>query len=330
MHHFASFVESAKPQLLIAEASDFNPAALELLRATFAVELADCTRQELLNICGDYQVIWVRLRHNIDREVFARAPGLRCVVTNTTGLNHLDLVAAAERGIRIVSLRGETDFLKEIRGTAELTLALTLALLRKLPQASAHVNAGGWNRDQFRGREIHGKTVGIVGYGRLGRITASYFAALGALVLACGPDLRSSEVEPGVTVVSMAELLERSEIVSLHANLTAASAGFFAAAAFQRMKPASYFINTARGELVDEAALLAALEQEKIAGAALDVLAGESSSGMAHHPLVRYAGQHDNLLLTPHIGGNTWESRMKTELFLAGQLTELWPQFSKN
>jgi len=172
--------------------------------------------------------------------------------------------------------------------------------------------------------------VGIVGYGRLGRIAARYIAAFGARVLACGPELKQSEIEPGVTVVAFEKLLELSDIVSLHANLTAANAGFFNAAALARMKPTSFFINTARGELVEEAALLAALETGKLAGAALDVLADESAAGMEDHPLVRYAREHENLLITPHIGGNTWESREKTELFLARKLLAIWPELTKS
>jgi D-3-phosphoglycerate dehydrogenase len=308
-----------RPTLLIAESQGFDPAALARLREFFDVQASDLQRAELLEALrgGNFTGLWVRLRTQIDAEVLNAAPGLQFVATNTTGLTHLELTELERRGIAVLSLRGETDFLSEIRATAEHTIGLLLALLRKIPDAHQHVLAGGWNRELFAGRELHRKTAGIIGYGRLGRIVARYLTAFGMQVLAVSPQLQQSDCEAGVRAVSLETLLGEAQIVSLHANYTPDNARMLGAAQFQRMQPGSYFINTARGELVDETALLAALESGHLAGAALDVLDGEHSTGMGENKLVAYAQTHRNLLLTPHVGGNTPESLAKTEQFLA-------------
>ncbi|MGC4002981.1 MAG: NAD(P)-dependent oxidoreductase [Pirellulales bacterium] len=147
-----------------------------------------------------------------------------------------------------------------------------------------------------------------------------YLNAFDMQVLATGPGLRQTDCEPGVTAVNDAELYARSEIVTLHADLRPENRRMIAATQFASMKPGTVFVNTARGELVDEVALLAALRSGRLTGAALDVLCDERSTGMGDHPLVQYARTHENLLLTPHLGGNTPESAAKTERFLAEKL----------
>lgn len=282
--------------------------------------MADLDRSGLLAAVREVDVLWVRLRNRIDAEIMAAGHRLKAIVTPATGLNHIDLEQARCRGIRVLSLRGETDFLMGVRATAEHTLALILALLRHVPRATAHVHDGGWNRDLFKGRELHGKTVGIVGYGRLGRIVARYLKAFDTRVLAADPHIDRRAVEPGITLVPFTQLLREADLVTLHVNLSDATQRFFGREQFALMKPGSWFINTSRGELVDESALLEALGSERLAGAALDVLCHEDSGGMQAHPLVDYAREHDHLMITPHIGGCTIESMEKTELFLATKL----------
>ncbi|HEU4629848.1 MAG TPA: NAD(P)-dependent oxidoreductase, partial [Gemmatimonadaceae bacterium] len=164
----------SRPHVLVAESAGFSPRAAALLRDAGELTLADLDRDDLLRAAGDADVLWVRLRHRIDAEVLHAAPRLRMLVTPTTGLNHVDLAAARARDVDVLSLRGEVAFLRDVRATAEHTIALILALLRRLPAAAAHAAAGGWERDRFRGHELYGRTVGVVGYGRLGRIVARY------------------------------------------------------------------------------------------------------------------------------------------------------------
>ncbi len=304
-----------RPRVLIAEGQGFSEAALGILQGAAEVTLGDLDRSGLLRAVPEADALWVRLRHRVDGEVLAAGARLRVLVTATTGLNHIDLEAAGGRGVRVLSLCGETDFLREVRATAEHTVGLLLALLRQTPAAVEHVREGGWNRDLFRGREVAGKTVGIVGYGRLGRMVGEYLRAMEATVVAADPGVEGT--------LPLEELLRVADVVSLHARLTAETQGFFGRKEFGAMKPGAWFLNTARGELVDEAALLEALESGRLVGAALDVLAGEEAGGMGQHPLVRYARKRRNLLITPHLGGGTTESMEKTERFLAEKLVAL-------
>jgi len=304
-----------RPHLLISESHGFPPAALARLRQVADVTAADLDRSALEREIGGADILWVRLRHRIDDALLARAPRLKVIASPTTGLTHIDLEAAERRGIRILCLRGEADFLKDIRATAEHTIGLILSLIRHIPAAAAHVVEGGWDRDRFQGVELYGKTVAVVGYGRLGRIVARYLQAFDCRVVAVDPKPSGTEVE----FRSLDEALRAADIVTLHVNLTPESRQFFGANQFASMRIGSYFINTSRGELVDEAALLVALRSGHLAGAALDVLCDEHSEGMASHPLVRFAETHSNLILTPHIGGCAVEAMQKTELFLAEQ-----------
>lgn len=306
--------------ILVAESEGFSRRAAALLGQVGHVVFADLDRPSLLSAVAAADILWVRLRHRIDAEVMAAAPRLKVLVTPTTGLNHIDLQEAAGRGIRVLSLRGEVDFLQDIRATAEHTVALIFALLRHLPAALTHVRDGGWDRDRFKGCELHQKTIGVLGYGRLGRIVARYVQAFDTDVLTCDPYVEAHALEPGVTLVPLSQLLRESDLVTLHVNLCDATSQFFGHEQFAAMKPGAWFVNTSRGELVDEAALLQALRSGQLAGAAVDVLCDEHSTGMGEHPLVVYARTHPDLLITPHIGGCTVESMAKTEVFLAERL----------
>lgn len=311
-----------RPHLLIAESRNFPPDALARLREVAHVTAADLDRAALEREIAGTDVLWVRLRHNIDESLLARAPRLRVLATPTTGLTHVDLEALARRDVRLLCLRGETDFLNEIRATAEHTIGLLLALLRRIPAAAAHVVEGGWNRDLFLGSELYGKTVAVIGYGRLGRIVARYLNAFDCRVLAVDPKYPTGAAE-NVCFLALEEALAQADIVTLHVNLTPDSRQFFGANEFQAMRTGTYFLNTSRGELVDELALLAALRSGRLAGAALDVLCEEDSTGMELHPLVQYAIAHPELLITPHIGGCAAEAMQKTEVFLSDRLLSL-------
>jgi D-3-phosphoglycerate dehydrogenase / 2-oxoglutarate reductase len=302
--------------ILVAECRSFPAEAVRMLGEAGNVRLADLNRGEMANCLADVDVLWVRLRNQIDEALLDAAPRLKVIASPTTGLTHIDLAAVRRRGIRVVSLQGERDFLEDVRATAEHTIALMLALLRSIPAAVAHVQGGGWNRDLFRGHELYRKTVGIVGYGRLGRIVARYLEAFDARLLLTDPLLGESSVPLNV-------LLDGSDIVTLHVNCTPDNRHFFSRDCFARMRPGSWFINTSRGELVDEAALLAALRAGRLAGAAIDVLDQEGCHEGAVPEVVRYARTHGNLIATPHIGGCTYESMEKTEMFLARKLVNV-------
>jgi len=289
-----------------------------------SVVLADLDRDGLLAAVPEADVLWIRLRHQIDAEVLAVARRLKVIASPTTGLDHVDVEEAERRGIRLLSLHGEREFLKHIHATAEHTVGLILALVRDLPGAIVHVRAGGWNRDLFRGTQLYGKTAGVVGYGRLGGIAADYLKAFGMRMLVSDPSAEVASLAPGLNLVPLSDLLREADIVTLHVDLRKETRGFFGRREFAAMKEGSWLINTSRGELVDETALLEALCSGRLAGAAVDVLSGERSTGMGSHPLVVYACTHDNLIITPHIGGCTAESMEASEVFLAGKLRDMF------
>jgi D-3-phosphoglycerate dehydrogenase / 2-oxoglutarate reductase len=308
------------PNILVAESTGFSKNAAERLRAHGHLVMADLDRRLLLTSVPDAHVLWVRLKHRIDREVMEAAPNLRAVATPTTGLNHIDLAEARRRNIQVISLQGATEFLQNVYATAEHTVALILALLRHVPGARDHVIDGDWNRDLFIGRELHGKRAGVIGCGRVGRMVAGYLRSFGMRVMVTDVQNVDRVVSSEIELVSLTHLLYTSDIVTLHIPLSERTRGFFGEAEFARMKPGSWFINTARGELVDEDALIRALCDRRLAGAALDVLCDENSLGMNDNSVVQYARDHDNVLITPHIAGCTSESREKTERFLATQV----------
>lgn len=311
-----------RPRLLVAESRGFPAGARALLARVAELELADLDRPGLLAAVGEVEVLWVRLRHRIDREVLGAAGRLEVLATPTTGLTHVDLGEAAARGVEVLSLRGELELLRDIRATAEHTVGLMLALLRHLPEAVSHVRGGGWNRDQFRGGELFRRTVGVVGHGRLGRIVSRYLLAFGSRVLTTDPAVGPERVEAGAEWVELPELLAASDIVTVHVDHRPETENLIDGVALRLMRPGALLVNTSRGELVDEEALLGALADGRLGGAAVDVLRGEDSAGMAHHPLVRWLREHRNLIVTPHIGGSTTESLERVELHLASRLAE--------
>ena len=307
-------------KILNIEPRDFSEKARAQLRQLGELTEIEGGREDLLRLLPEFDVLIVRLAHRIDREVIAAATRLKTIVTATTGLNHIDLKAAEEHNIEVLSLKGETSFLDNITATAELTWGL-LSLIRKIPQAHQHVLSGGWERDIFKGNELRNKTLGIVGYGRLGKMVAKYGEAFSMKIMAVDPYIKS--VPDWIQLVSLEQLLTQSDIVTLHVNLNEETRGFFGQKQFQYIKNNTIFINTSRGELVDEKALLEALESGKISGAGLDVLTGETSGNpewLERHMLWNYAKNNNNVIFTPHIGGATKESMEETELFMVKKL----------
>jgi D-3-phosphoglycerate dehydrogenase len=245
---------------------------------------------------------------------------LKAIVTATTGLDHIDVCYARSKGIAILSLRGETDFLRTVSATAEHTWALLLALLRRIPHAFAAVQRGEWHRDAWRGHELDGKRLGLVGLGRVGQKVARYGLTFGMDVAAYDP-YAVEWVEGVECFPELAELLGRSDVLSLHVPLNNETTGLLGTHELAMLPTGSVLINTSRGAVVDEAALVQALQNKNLAGAALDVITHEREpDGHRLSPLLAYACTYTNLIITPHIAGATHESMAKTEVFMARKL----------
>jgi D-3-phosphoglycerate dehydrogenase len=254
-----------------------------------------------------FDVYFASLHVRLDADALRAAQRLRVIATPSTGLDHVDLKAAGERGIAVLSLKDDTAFLERITATAELAWALLLAVVRRLPWAFAAAREGRWARDEFRGQQLSGKTLGILGYGRLGRMVARFGLAFGMRVIAC--DIRDVRPDDGVTMVDRDELLRESDVLSVHVHLTEDNRRLLDAEAFARMRRGAVLINTSRGGVIDEATLVEALRSGRLGGAGVDVVDGEWDENLRSHPLIRYANEHDNLVITPHVGGVTHESQ---------------------
>ena len=321
--------DSKQWRILNAEPKGYSQEARRLLRKWGRLEEKEMSRAELLRELDEVDVLIIRLAHQVDREVIEAGNRLKVIVTATTGLDHIDIEFAESRGITVLSLRGETEFLKGVSATAEHTWALLLGLIRRIVPSSMAAARGQWDRDTFRGHELDGKYLGIVGLGRIGVKVARYGEAFGMTVGAYDPFVR--QWLSGVRQTpSLTALLERSDILSLHVPLTEENRGMIGAPELAQLPAGALLINTSRGQLIDEVALTNALEQGHLAGAALDVIAQERDvAKMKTNPCLAYAARHDNLLITPHIGGATYESMAKTEVFMAHKLTNFYKTYNK-
>jgi D-3-phosphoglycerate dehydrogenase len=193
--------------------------------------------------------------------------------------------------------------------------------MRRLPWAVRAAHSGIWARDAFRGHQLSGKTLGIIGYGRLGRMVAEYGKAFRMRVLATSHSESASDY---VELMPLDDLIAESDVIAIHVPLNADTRKMIGPKQFDWMKPGAILLNTSRGAIVDEAALLTALECNAIAGAGLDVIEGEWREDLANHALINYAAEHQNLVISPHIGGATFESqRMVYDLTVRKILTFL-------
>jgi D-3-phosphoglycerate dehydrogenase len=265
-------------------------------------------------------VLIVRLKYLLDRKFLAQAPKLKIISTATTGLDHIDLNCAQERNITVLSLRGETQFLLTVTATAEHTWGLLLALLRHIPQAHQAVVAGDWDRTRFFGRELQGRTLGIIGLGRIGQMVARYGLAFRMNVMACDP-FQKEWIDGVMRAASLNEMLPDADVLSVHVPLSKETTHLVGRAEFAALKRGAVVLNTSRGAIFDEAALIESLESGHLGGAALDVIHDEySSENNLRERLLNYARTHENLLITPHLGGATHDSLEKVEIFMAEKL----------
>jgi D-3-phosphoglycerate dehydrogenase len=308
-------------KILVAEKSSFSVRGLETLSQIGSLDALDLNQAKLLQTARNYTVLVVRLGLLVNEDVLRASPGLMVIGTPTTGIDHIDLETAETLGIAVLSLKGERAFLDHVYATAEHTIALLLCLIRRIPAAFESVKNHEWRRDIYRGNELNGKTLGIVGCGRLGSMVARYGLAFGMRVIVYDP--YQTVFPSGVEIsASLLDLLEICDGVSIHVPLNRETQSMFSTKEFACMRPGAWLVNTARGAVIDEAALLNALESGRLAGAALDVICDEADIDSSKpHPLIAYARGHDNLIITPHIGGATYESVEKADLFIANKIT---------
>lgn len=277
---------------------------------------------------AEARALIVRNQTQVTAGLLARGEKLQVVGRAGVGLDNVDVQAASRAGIVVAFTPSQNSI-----SVAELTIGLMLTLSRKIAAADRHVKAGGWARHQFVGSELHGKTLGVVGFGRIGFLTARRAAAFGMDLLAYDPYLDPDSIlgmEARVRLVGLDELLTGSDIVSCHLPSTPETRGLLGYERFCRMKPSALFVNVARGEVVDEPGLVRALCEKRIAGAGLDVRQQEPPPA---DPLL----EMDNVVLTPHIGAFTDEGQHRVvaavcrdvEAVLAGRPATNYVNFAK-
>jgi D-3-phosphoglycerate dehydrogenase / 2-oxoglutarate reductase len=286
-------------KVLITEA--LAPAAAERLRAAGheVIERHGVQAAELVAALKGCQALLVRGATKVTGEVLRASSGLRVVARAGTGVDNIDVATAKDRGVLVLNAPAANAI-----SVAELTLGLLLALERHLVDAGIEMRAGKWEKSKHMGRELNGRTIGLVGFGRIGRDVATRARAFGMSVIASDPLLSQWPAEFGwVERVTLEELLPRADYVSLHLPLTPETRGMIGAPEMKRMKPSAVLVNCARGGTVDETALIEALRAGTLRGAALDVFATEPAP--AEHPLRTLP----NVIVTPHLGASTHEAQ---------------------
>jgi len=297
------------PRVLVTDR--IGEEGLAILREGAGVDVRlGLSPQELIALIPDYEALAVRSETKVTAEVLNAARNLVVVGRAGVGVDNIDVDAATARGIVVVNAPAAITV-----ATAEHTIGLMLALARHIPAAHASLTSGKWERSKFVGVELRGKTLGIVGLGRIGTEVARRARALEMRVIAHEPFVSPERLQAlGVTPCSMAELLADSDFVTLHAPLTASTRHLLDAPQFAQIKPGARVLNVARGELINEAALLAALDSGRVAGAALDVF--ETEPPPADSPLLR----HPKVIVTPHLGASAAEAQERLSVDVAEQL----------
>jgi D-3-phosphoglycerate dehydrogenase len=301
------------PRILVVER--VAPAGLEMLAASHETEVRlNLPRAQLLAALaeeGGWDALVVRSQTRVDAELLAAAsPRLAVVAVASVGTDRIDLAAATRAGVLVVNAPTGSTI-----AAAEHTMALMLALLRRIPSADASVRRGEWERAKYIGAELQHRTLGLIGLGKIGKAVASRAAAFEMRVIAHDPFLTAEQAsEHGARLVGLPELLASADVVSVHVLLTPQTRGLIGQAELKAMKPGAVLLNVARGGLVDEAALAAALHSGHLGGAAVDVFTTEPMA--ADNPL----RDAPNTILTPHLGASTAEAQDRAGVEMAERL----------
>ncbi|MCA1823813.1 MAG: phosphoglycerate dehydrogenase, partial [Frankia sp.] len=294
----------------VVVAEPLSPAGIEMLSASFDVVQCDgADRGELLRAVASADALVIRSATQVDAEVIAAAPGLKVVARAGIGLDNVDVDAATKAGVMVVNAPQSN-----VVSAAEHAVALLLAQARNIPAADRSLKSGKWQRSRFEGVEVAGKTVGIVGLGRVGVLVAQRLSAFGARLVAYDPYVPAGRAaQIGVRLLPLDDLLRESDFVTIHLPKTPETVGLIGERELSLAKPGVRIVNTARGGLVDEDALAVALKDGRVAGAAIDVFATEPTTSS---PLFEF----DNVIVTPHLGASTVEAQEKAGLTIAEQV----------
>ncbi len=287
-----------------------NESGQAILRTAAQVDdRVDISAEDLIKVVGDYNAMIVRGRTKVPPEVLDAAKKMKIIGRAGVGVDNINLPAAKEHGVSVVNAPKSTTL-----AVAELTLGLMLAVARSIPRADSSMKAGQWIKKQLEGVELRGKMLGIVGMGNIGSAVGRMATALGMRVIGFDPLVSADEIEArGAKAVSLKELYVASDFITLHVPLNDATRGMINSETLALMKSGVRLICAARGGVIDEAALLQALQSGQVAAAALDVFAKEP-------PGLTDLVAHPNVVATPHIGAQTEEAQVRASEDIASEI----------
>lgn len=300
-------------KVLIADS--MSPKAVEILKETPGIDVDVITGlkpDELKARIKDYHGLVVRSATKATAEIIEAAENLKVIGRAGTGVDNVDTVAATKKGIVVMNTPGGNTIT-----TAEHAVSMMMALARKIPQATASMRRGEWEKKKYEGTEITGKTLGILGVGNIGAVVASRALGLRMTVIAYDPFISEEAADKmGIALVTMDELFKKSDFISIHVPLTSETRNIVNAEAFRKMKKGVKLVNCARGGIVNERDLAEAIKEKIVSGAALDVF--EKEPVTADNPLI----QMEEVILTPHLGASTFEAQESVAIAIANQMAD--------
>ena len=281
----------------------------------YVTYVPDITKEELKSTLFETKTKYLFTNPNkqpfiLDEEVL-KDSNIKVINTCSTGTNHIDMEYCKENNIEVWHLAKDYELINQLPSTAEHAFGLMLSLIRKIPMSFHSVRDGNWDYEPYIGRQLKGLTVGIIGYGRLGKIMCRLFDGWGVKLLVTDPYERINERITTARGVPLSELLERSDVVFLHTHVTDETRGMVDDKFLSEMKQGSYLVNTARGELVDEGSIIKSIEQGHLKGYGTDVIKDEFGN-IHNSKLIEFSmNPTNNVIITPHVGGMTWEGQTK-------------------
>jgi len=300
------------PKVLVAD--PIAPEGIEILKKVADVDVkTGLSKDELAAIIGDYDALAVRSETKVTSEIIAKAAKLKIIGRAGVGVDNIDVEAATNRGILVVNSPDGNTF-----AAAELTVAMLLALARHIPQADGALRVGKWDRKKYMGSEVYGKTLGVIGLGKIGREVAKRLQSFEMKVIGYDPYLKPEQAETlGIQLVDLDTLYKQSDYITVHVPKTKETTGMINAEKLALMKPSVRLINVARGGILDEAAVAEAAKAGKIGGAAIDVFSTEPAP--ADNPLLGIP----NIITTPHLGASTEEAQINVAIDIAEQIVDV-------
>ncbi len=315
-----------KPSALVVEAEFYPPELLRQLETKVSITKSNAVTQDQLRsdlLLQNTEILFCGLGINIDESLLSRVANIKYIVSPATGTNHLDVDYLNARNIKLIYLGDFSNEISNVFSTAELAWSLLLTVVRKIIPAHGAVVSGSFDRGPFLGIDLAGRTLGIIGYGRLGRRVAEYGQAFGMRVVVCDTDnSKVLNLANGITACSLDQLLAISDVISIHVPLTEQTHRLITDSEISKMKSGVVLVNTSRGEVVDELAIVEALKSGKLYGVGVDVLVGENADDFSSDdsPLVIAASQNLNAVVSPHIGGWTKQAVATTRSLVVEEL----------